>query len=208
LTKKIQSDTIVLDDSENRYQLEEKRMIQQQSISAVIRERISIKSNYLPLEVKEEDIVTLLNDAVWAPNHGLREPWRFLFVSGERKDAFIQTVLACYEAKAHEKVRSKLADVPAFLVAIMPEDPRQKIWEEDFAAISTLIQNLQLLGWEKELGMVWKTPNHMYDPKFRRALGVQNGEKIVGILQLGYFDPALHVKDRKRTNALEKLSSF
>lgn len=183
-------------------------MIQQQSISAVIRERISIKSNYLPLEVKEEDVVTLLNDAVWAPNHGLREPWRFLFVSEERREAFIQTVLACCEAKTHEKVRLKLADVPAFLVAIMPEDPRQKIWEEDFAAISTLIQNLQLLGWEKELGMVWKTPNYIYDPKFRRAIGVQNGEKIVGILQLGYFDPAQHVKDRKRTNALEKLTSF
>lgn len=183
-------------------------MIQQQSIAAVIRERTSIKSNYLPNEVKEEDVVTLLNDAVWAPNHGLREPWRFLFVSGERKGAFMQTVLSCYEAKAHEKIISKLSDVPAFLIAIMPEDPRQKIWEEDFAAICTLIQNLQLLGWEKQLGMVWKTPNHMYDPKFRRAIGVQNGEKVVGILQLGYFDPNMNKKERKRTYAKDRLTAF
>ncbi|MGP1909915.1 nitroreductase family protein [Metabacillus sp. JX24] len=178
------------------------------SVSSIIRERTSIKTNYLPKEVEEETVVSLLNDAVWAPTHGLREPWRFIFVSGERKTFFIEAVLSCLDAKNQEKMRGNLMDVPAFLIAVMPEDPRQKIWEEDFAAVCTLIQNLQLLGWENELGMVWKTPNHMYDPRFRRAIGVQNGEKVVGILQLGYFDPVQHVKERKRTCVSEKWTSF
>ncbi|PWA10090.1 nitroreductase [Pueribacillus theae] len=179
-----------------------------QSISKVIRDRRSIKKGYLPTEVSEDVIVSLLNDAVWAPNHKLREPWRFIFVSNDRKEAFIKSILACYSHDQHEQMRKKFADVPAFLVAIMKIDPRQKQWDENFAATSCLIQNLQLLAWEKDIGMVWKTPQHIYDPKFYDGLGVEKDEKIIGIIQIGYFDKSVKAPPRNRTDAKEKLTLF
>ncbi|MBS4205369.1 nitroreductase family protein [Lederbergia citrea] len=184
-------------------------MIATKSIADVIKERTSVKTGYLDKEVSQELILSLLNDAVWAPTHGVREPWRFIFVSGERKEAFIEAILQCHEMSKHETVRNKFVDVPAFLVVVMNEDPRQKVWEEDFAATSCMLQNLQLLAWDQDLGMVWKTPAHIYDPKFRAALGVERGEKIVGVLNVGYFDKEIAAKKvRKRTNPAEKMTAF
>jgi nitroreductase len=179
-----------------------------QSIAEVIRNRRSIKSGYLPTEVKEETVVSLLKDAAWAPNHGLREPWRFILVTEDRKEAYIDAVLAAYGADRHEAIRKGHVGVPAFLIAIMNEDPRQKIREENFAAVSCMLQNFQLLAWEQNLGTCWKTPNHILEPKFHAGLGVDKGEKVIGIIQLGYFDPEVPLKDRKRTPIEEKVTKF
>ena len=179
-----------------------------QNLSEIIRNRRSIKKGYLPKEVDKELIISLLNDAVWAPNHGLREPWRFIFVSNDRKDAFLQSILACFPPNQHEQMLAKFKDVPAFLIVIMKTDPRQKQWEENFAATSCLIQNFQLLAWEKQLGVVWKTPNFIYDPIFYKELNVEKDEKIIGMLQIGYFDESAPAPERKRTAAKKKLTFF
>lgn len=184
-------------------------MIALQSIAEIIRGRTSVKAGYLEKEVSQDLVVSLLRTAVWAPNHGLREPWRFIFVAGERKQDFIDVAVSCHEKSKQEGMREKLSRVPAFLIVIMKEDPRQKQWEENFAATSCMLQNFQLLAWEQNLGTVWKTPQHIHDPKFRNALGVQFGEKIVGILHIGYFDKQLVAKKvRKRTDPAEKLVVF
>ncbi|MEK3889560.1 nitroreductase family protein [Bacillus sp. FSL K6-3431] len=179
------------------------------SIANVIKERTSVKAGYIDKEVNEDLVLSLLDNAVWAPTHGEREPWRYIFVAGERKEAFIEAVLQCHPLNNHENVRNKFVNVPAFLVVVMNEDPRQKVWEEDFAATASMLQNLQLLAWDQDLGMVWKTPNHIYDPKFRGAIGVERGEKIVGVLNIGYFDREIVAKKvRKRTNPAEKMTAF
>ncbi|HLU21413.1 MAG TPA: nitroreductase [Bacillaceae bacterium] len=184
-------------------------MITTNRVAELIRERTTVKSGYIDKEVSHELVLSLLKDAVWAPTHGIREPWRFIFIANDRKEPFIEAILQCHEKSRHEIVRSKFVDVPAFLVVIMNEDPRQKVWEEDLAATSCMLQNLQLLAWEIGLGMAWKTPNHIYDPKFRNALGVVPGEKIVGVLNIGYFDKEIvEKKVRKRTDPEEKLIAF
>ena len=59
-----------------------------------------------------------------------------------------------------------------------------------------MIQNFQLLAWEQQLGVVWKTNPHIYDPKVHELLGVEKGEKIAGFLHLGYFDEVPPAKKR------------
>ena len=176
------------------------------AIARVIRERRSIKANYLDHPVPQDLVLELLNDAVWAPNHGLREPWRFIFVPSENKTAFVEDLVQTFPEDAREQRRRALSEPAAFLIVVMKEDPRQKQNDENFAAVSALIQNFQLLAWEKRLGVVWKTNPFIYEPKVRELLGVQGGERIVGILHLGYFEqipPA-----RERTPAEEKFVVF
>lgn len=51
-------------------------MLAVNSIAEVIRERTSIKKGFIDKEISREQILSLLEDAVWAPTHGVREPWR------------------------------------------------------------------------------------------------------------------------------------
>jgi nitroreductase len=144
-------------------------------IAKIIRERRSIKSGYISKPVAKELVLELLNDAVWAPNHGLREPWRFIYVSSEDKDEFVDDLVQTFPKEIQENKRNYF---------IQP-------------AVSCLIQNFQLLAWEHKLGVVWKTNPHIYEPKVRELLGVQAGEKIVGFLHMGYFNEVPEPKARK-----------
>ncbi|NGP45397.1 nitroreductase [Bacillaceae bacterium SIJ1] len=181
---------------------------QTRPVSEAIRQRRSIKNNYKQDPVPEELIVELLNDAVFAPNHGVREPWRFLFISSERKDAFVDELVELFPQDRQENRRNYFSQPSAFLVIIMKEDPRQKQHEENIYATASLVQNFQLLAWERGLGVCWKTQPHVWDPQAHQILGVQPGEKIIGFLHLGFFDEENIPAPKTRTPAEEKLSVY
>jgi len=142
--------------------------------------------------ISAEVIIELLNVAKWAPNHKLTEPWRFQLYVDEGKEQFVQAYIDSQpkvDGEVPEKVNRKaqyFRDIPVLLVVIMPEDPRQRRWDEDYGAISSLIQNFQLAAWEREIGMIWRTNDWVYDPAFREAIDVLPGEKVVATLMIGY----------------------
>ncbi|MFQ3544303.1 nitroreductase [Halobacillus rhizosphaerae] len=175
-------------------------------LAKIIRARRSVKSGYLDKEVPEELIRELLDDARWAPTHGLREPWRFIFVPTEETSDFVEDIVQTFPRERQENRRNYFSQPAAFLIPVMEEDPRQKQWEENFGAISSLIQNFQLLSWERKLGVVWKTNPQIHEPRVREILGVKPGEKIVGFLHLGYFDK--EPKAKERTPIENKLSIY
>lgn len=176
------------------------------NIAKTIRERRSIKAGYIDKEVTQETVLDLLKDAVWAPNHGLREPWRFIFVPADEKEGFVEDLVKTFPPDMRDNRRNYFSQPAAILVVVMTEDPRQKQWDENFGAIGAMIQNFQLLAWEQQLGVVWKTNPHIYDPKVHELLGVEKGEKIAGFLHLGYFDEVPPA--RNRTPIEEKFSVY
>jgi nitroreductase len=189
-------------ENKNTINVEEKT-----TIAKVIRERRTIRE-FKQDPVSAELVVELLNDAVWVPNHGLREPWRFILFQKEGKKKFVEAALKVYSSEEIEKWGKKkieyFMNVPLHLLVVMKEDPRQKQWEEDFSATSALIQNFQLLAWEKGIGVVWKTNEYNWDPHFRKKVGIEPGEKVVGTLHIGYFDKI--PKSKPRTRVEEKLT--
>ncbi|MDR6550723.1 nitroreductase [Paenibacillus qinlingensis] len=180
------------------------------SIAHTIRARRTLRE-FTNEAVSEQLVMELLNDAVWAPNHGLREPWRFLFVPTEQKGAFIEHLLPAFDTAQAEKMRVYLhAQASAFLIVIMPDKGgHDKQWEEDLMASAALIQNFQLLAWERKLGVVWKTNDHNWNPFVRELLGVQSGEKITGMLHLGHFkEDQVPAPKKPRTRAELKTHIF
>lgn len=154
--------------------------------------------------VSKEDILTIIEDATWAPNHGNREPWRFVVAVEDNLPAVLNvirdvTIPSWSELSAEElaKQMTKFTAAGAYVFIIMPEDRRQKERLEDFAAAATLIQNMQLLAWDKGIGSCWKTPPLIENPVFNEKLGVKPGERIIAMLQLGYYDAAPKGKERK-----------
>lgn len=179
------------------------------SVADLIRERRTVRL-FKKDPVAYDLLIELLNLAVWAPNHEFREPWRFILFQGEARKHFAEAMVSTYDSEEREMYGERkqryLESVPAHLIVIMKEDPRHKVWEEDYAATCSLIQNFQLAAWERGLGVVWKTNHYSYDPNFRQSVGVKPGEKIVGVLHIGY--PDVVPKARPRTPAEELLTVF
>lgn len=154
-----------------------------------------------------ELLLELLDIANWAPNHGAREPWRYIAYRGQARAAFTEAVLGAMSAEEKTKyAEQRMRDyghIPLHLLVIMKEDPRQKQWDEDYGAVCCWIQNFQLAAWERGLGVVWKTNTYVYAPAFRQAAGVGEGEKVVGVLHIGY--PEVIPAPRGRTPAAMRL---
>lgn len=176
------------------------------SLAEIIRNRRSIKKHYTDEPVTEETIINLLNDARWAPNHGLREPWRFIFVSKERLPLFAKLVASTYPEELQQNREDYLNEPNAILVVLMEEEEATKRWEDNFGAVASLIQNFSLLAWEQRLGVVWKTNPHIYNPEVKRILNAKENEKITAFLHLGYFNEV--PKKKKRTPIEKKFTTF
>lgn len=175
-------------------------------LAKIIRERRAVKKGYNDKEVTEEAVLELLEDAVWAPTHGMRQPWRFIFVGADQKADFAKKVASTYPEERQENRENFLNEPSAYLVVVMEEPEMQKQWDENFGATAAMIQNFWLLAWEKQLGVVWRTNPHIYEQKTKDILGVENNEKVVGFIHLGYFDEKPIVKDR--IPAVEKFSKY
>ncbi|MFC4024792.1 nitroreductase [Oceanobacillus longus] len=175
-------------------------------LARIIRERRAVKKGYNDKEVTEEKVLELLEDAIWAPNHGLRQPWRFLFVGEKQLAGFAKRVASTYPVDIQKNREDYLTEPNAILVVMMEEPEIPKQWEENYGATASMIQNFWLLAWEEGLGVVWKTNPHIYDPKVKELLHVGDNEKIIGFLHLGYFDEQPITNER--ISAIDKFTSF
>lgn len=168
----------------------------QTTLQKIIRERRAIKKGYTDEPVSETVVKELLNDAIWAPTHGNRQPWRFIFIDKENLPSFAKKVAKTYPETMQENRENYLNEPNAILVVLMQEAEMEKRWDENFGAVATMIQNFWLLAWERDLGVVWKTNPHIYDPTVKQILDVKEDEKIVGFLHLGYFNEVPEKKPR------------
>lgn len=166
------------------------------TLTEIIRSRRSIgafKDTAVPVELVEE----LLESAVYAPNHRLTEPWRFIVVMGNAREEYAnirsQMVLDGLKAQgeaertqAAEGTYRKFMGVPLYLIVTMKPHENVEIREEDYAACACVIQNFMLLAWECGLGTCWKTFKN--DARLRIFAGLNADEKVVGIIHVGYPD--------------------
>lgn len=176
------------------------------SLRTTIRERRAIKKGYTDQVVEEQLVRDLLNDAIWAPTHCNRQPWRFIFVDHENLPSFAKQVASTYPEEIQQNREDYLKEPNAILVVVMEAPEVEKQWEENYGAVASLIQNFWLLAWEQNLGVVWKTNPHIYDVKVKEILNVADHEKIVGFVHLGYFDEVPAKKERISVD--NKFSTF
>ncbi|WP_339273937.1 nitroreductase [Paenibacillus sp. FSL W8-0426] len=186
-----------------------KYTVEHTPVAKAIKERRSIRQ-FKSDPVSQDMLLSLLDTANWAPTHGLREPWRYIQFSGDSRHIFTEAVLDALSAddrrRVEESRRAEYMTIPVHLVVVMKEDSRPKQWIEDFGAVCSWVQCFQLAAWEQGLGVVWKTNAYQFAPSFREMAGVQPGERVVGVLHIGY--PEVVPKPRPRTAAEEKLTIY
>ena len=160
-----------------------------------------------------EELEQMLLAAMRAPDHARLRPWRFLSISGERRQALgelMREALVRREpdatAAALDKASCAPLRAPLIVVVITRffEHPKVPPVEQRMSAACAahgLLLAAEALGYAG----IWRTGKSSFDPYVHRGLGLQAGEEIAGLIYLGTRDgpakplPALSPADFLQT---------
>jgi nitroreductase len=167
-----------------------------------------------PDEPPRELIEQLLSTAVMAPNHHLNQPWRFIVLTGQAREA-LGEVLAqrvrmseadpdTPEALGRQQAeRLKPLRAPVVVVVAAVKDDHPHAMEiENIAATAACAEHILLAAPALGLGAFWRTGDAAYSPEVKRYLGLSESDNIVAILYVGY--PAASRAPLARVSAAEK----
>ncbi len=122
--------------------------------------------------VDRATLTELFELARWAPNHHLTNPWRFRVVGPAARERL--------KAAADADAATKLDRAPTLVVAsVVGDDPEDR----DATAVAAYLVLLAAHG--RGLASYWRTPAVLLEPGGRAAIGVPDGEHVVGLLHLG-----------------------
>ncbi len=145
-------------------------------LAELIRTRRTHKA-YAPGPVDRETLDELLDLARWAPNHNLTNPWRFRVLGPES--------LARLKQAAGPEAAAKLDRAPTLVAASVVQDGDPVCAEEDFAAGACAVYIVLLAAHERGLAGYWRTPGVLRTAAGRAACGIQEGERVLGLIHLG-----------------------
>ena len=142
--------------------------------------------------VNRSAVERMLDAAVWAPNHRMTEPWRFVVIE---KDSPLRSQIALL---AYESTLERTNDVdrsqanhdkflkPAFIVcAYSVPGLDEESTKENYAAVCCAAQNISLAGAAEGLGVSWQTGGPCRNPKLKGVLGVDESWDLVTLLFIG-----------------------
>jgi nitroreductase len=183
------------------------------AVADSIRQRRTIKQ-FLHQPVPRAVLQQLLDLAVWAPNHRLTEPWRFYLLDGDA----LNKLGAIASAITVEKLVSSNVDleaamrkgeeaaatwsaVPALLYVTTLRDANPEIDEENYGATCCAIQNFALAAHAAGIGTSWSSGAVAAAPALRELVGAGDNEKMVGLIRVGYLDPAMTPPKARRKDS-------
>ena len=159
-------------------------------------------------------LLRMLQSAVRVPDHGKREPWRFLRIAGDARVALGEALVKrTMEREPNasdavlEKDRQRFTRAPVIVAVIAKLAPDEKIPESERLSSAScvcfaLLQAAQACGF----GAQWLTGWPAYDAPVLRMLGVAEHERIAGFIHIG--TPAQQVPERERPDAAALLGDW
>ncbi|MFT4602557.1 MAG: nitroreductase [Arenicella sp.] len=167
-------------------------------ISDVIKDRRTIFPEfYSQRKVHKEHVETILNNAIWAPNHGSTQPWKFKVFLDEGKEKLSNFLSQLYtekftgedfKQKKFDKLKNRPISNGCAVVAVsLSRDPESKILEiEEIEAVACAIQNMYLTCTAWGLGGFWSTPKLIYTNEMYDFLELKGEDKCLGLFYIGY----------------------
>jgi nitroreductase len=146
-------------------------------VETAIRTRRTHKA-FGPKPLSHDELLELLELARWAPNHHLTAPWRFRVVG--------PLALERLKQAAGPEGAAKLDRAPTLVVvsSVLGADPIQN--EEDLHATAVASYIVLLGAHARGLGGYWRTPGLLRSTGGRKAVGLPDRERFVGLLHLGW----------------------
>ncbi len=169
-----------------------------EQISALIRHRRSIKPVDMDASrtVERALLTKVLEDATWAPTHGLTEPWKFIVHQSWARERLAETMQRVYRetTPANEFREDKMKKMgenpliaPVVIACVMERSGGAKIPEvEEVEAVACALQNLQLSATAAGLGCYWSSPPLLSTKQFAEWLQIGAEDRCVGLIYLGW----------------------
>ena len=166
-------------------------------ITEIIKNRRTIYPQfYSSRKVHKEIIEHLLQNATWAPTHGMTQPWRFKVFTEESRKKLSDTLSMLYKELTptenfredkFAKMQARPFQASAVIVAYMKRGDNPKIPEiEEISSVACAIQNLCLTATAYGIGSFWSTPKIIYTKEMNNFLKISDEDKCMGIIYLGY----------------------
>ncbi len=165
-------------------------------IQEAIKTRRSI-GKFTEVVPEKSTIESILDAAIWAPNHYKTEPWRFQVMTGKGREKLGQ-VYGAIDAEtleadseegraAFEKGFKKAFRAPVIIAisAEITEDDRVVPVEEIMSA-ACAAQNMQLMAHSLGLASIWRTGAATYHEFMKEAFAHSESTQILGFLYLGF----------------------
>ena len=167
-------------------------------------------------EIPDETVLQILESAVHAPNHKLTEPWELHVFSGRGRGnlakarAELARIQAAEEGEDEEDMisgrvnreRKKAFRAPVVIAVISKAGRGEEETLENYAACCCAVQNMQLAAHGMGLGSIWRTGPVAYHPYMREFFGLEDGDRIVAYLYVGY--PDVELRPRRRAPVSQK----
>lgn len=166
-------------------------------ITAIIRDRRSIyPEQFSKRKIHREQIELFLNNAIWAPSHGLTQPWRFVVLQDNALVQLSEVLGNAYLSETPKELQNdkkliKLINRPklatAVIALIVDREKDTKISEaDDFAAVACAVQNMHLTATAQGIGGFWSSTNMVKTQQFREFISLTEQQVCIGLFYLGY----------------------
>jgi nitroreductase len=147
-------------------------------------------------EIAHELLLEILEDAHWAPTHGLTQPWRFHVFTGQARARLAEVLQSLYDritpvTEVRPEKRAKLGDnclhASAVVAVVAHSEPAGKISRlDELCSTACAVQNLLLSAHQRGLGSFWATPPVACSQEFTTWLGLDAADCSLGLVFLGY----------------------
>jgi nitroreductase len=153
----------------------------------------STAKTYGPAAPSKEQLATVLEAAVRAPDHGRLRPWRFMLIEGDQRRKFgellgasaLRRVPSLSEGDL-QRERDKAMRAPLIIVVACRIVTGTKVPAiEQILAAGAAAQNILLALHALGYAAAWKTGEAAYDTDVKKALGLAADDHIVGLIYTG-----------------------
>jgi len=181
------------------------KMLEHSALEQLIQKRRTPNpALFLDKPIDVELLKQAIDIARYAPNHKRTEPARFYLANNAQKTqigGLLHHYILKYKGADKEELAAKKqqmwANIPALLVVTNYSSKETKLavknaelQKEDYATVSTIIQNLTLLLLNQGLHVMWSTAGVKNEPAVAEVFGFNNfpeDEQIAGFLLIGYL---------------------
>ncbi|BAZ43207.1 hypothetical protein NIES4102_02070 [Chondrocystis sp. NIES-4102] len=168
-------------------------------LNELIRSRRSTKPRVFNGKRIDDSIIwQILENANWAPNHGLTQPWKYVVFtdSSLKKLASFQADLykkltspAKFQLEKYERMQTNILKSSHIIVICMLRQQSEKIPEiEEIEAVACSVQNMALTAAAYQVCSFWGSGGITYTEELKEFLGLGEKDKCLGYLYLGYSD--------------------
>jgi nitroreductase len=186
-----------------------------EEVNRLMRRRRSVFPKDYSGEIVEDVVVNqMLENANWAPNHKMTEPWRFVVFKGEGLRKLGEFQAACYkrvtEAKGtysldrYETLLSTPLKSSHIISVGMKRDEMKRLPEmEELGAVYCAVENMYLTATAYGVGCYLSTGGITYFEEAKEFFELRPEDKLLGFMHVGI--PVREIPDGRRRPMDEKV---